>query len=124
MDATVLLTGATGYIGGRLLRRLEEGGRAVRCLARQPGAARARRRRPPKSCAGDCLDEASLDRALAGVQSRLLPGAFDGARIATSPTSIGAPPRTSAAPPRAPACARIIYLGGLTDDEHRRSRPI
>ena len=37
MDATVLLTGATGYIGGRLLRRLEEGGRAVRCLVRQPG---------------------------------------------------------------------------------------
>ena len=37
MSAGILLTGATGYIGGRLLRRLEEGGRAVRCLARQPG---------------------------------------------------------------------------------------
>jgi hypothetical protein len=29
MDATVLLTGATGYIGGRLLRQFEEGGRAT-----------------------------------------------------------------------------------------------
>ena len=36
VDASILLTGATGYIGGRLLRRLEEGGHAVRCLARQP----------------------------------------------------------------------------------------
>jgi len=33
---TVLLTGATGYIGSRLLRLLEEGGCAVRCLVRQP----------------------------------------------------------------------------------------
>jgi uncharacterized protein YbjT (DUF2867 family) len=28
----VLLTGATGYVGGRLLRKLEESGRAVRCI--------------------------------------------------------------------------------------------
>ena len=36
VDASILLTGATGYIGGRLLRSLEERGHAVRCLARQP----------------------------------------------------------------------------------------
>ena len=36
MAATVLLTGANGYIGSRLLRVLEEGGCAVRCLAREP----------------------------------------------------------------------------------------
>ena len=36
MDAPVLLTGATGYIGGRLLRHFEEAGRPVRCLARNP----------------------------------------------------------------------------------------
>ena len=62
----VLLTGATGYIGGRLLRRFEDGGRAVRCLVRQPG--RLHTTAPTTEIAGDCLDEASLDRALAGVQ--------------------------------------------------------
>ena len=36
MAATILLTGATGYVGSRLLRVLEEGGVPVRCLARQP----------------------------------------------------------------------------------------
>ena len=36
MAAAILLTGASGYIGSRLLRVLEEGGCAVRCLARQP----------------------------------------------------------------------------------------
>ena len=33
-----LLTGATGYIGGRLLRRLQRDGVAVRCLCRNPEA--------------------------------------------------------------------------------------
>ena len=35
-ERPILLTGATGYIGSRLLRELEAGGYAVRCLARQP----------------------------------------------------------------------------------------
>jgi uncharacterized protein YbjT (DUF2867 family) len=66
MHAPVLLTGATGYIGGRLLRRFEEDGRAVRCMVRQPG--RLSTTAPTTEIAqGDCLDEASLDRALLGV---------------------------------------------------------
>ena len=64
---SILLTGATGYIGGRLLRSLEEGGHAVRCLARQPEKV-APTRPTTEVVAGDCLDEASLDRALAGVR--------------------------------------------------------
>ena len=32
LDRPILLTGATGYVGGRLLRALEEAGRRVRCL--------------------------------------------------------------------------------------------
>lgn len=36
MDKPVILTGATGYIGGRLAKRLLDSGRAVRCLARDP----------------------------------------------------------------------------------------
>jgi FlaA1/EpsC-like NDP-sugar epimerase len=36
---SVLVTGATGYVGGRLLRRLEAQGRhRVRCLTRRPEA--------------------------------------------------------------------------------------
>ena len=36
IQSKILLTGATGYIGGRLLRRLEAAGYGVRCLARRP----------------------------------------------------------------------------------------
>ena len=38
----VLLTGATGYIGGRLLPELVAGGYHVRCLARRPDGLRRR----------------------------------------------------------------------------------
>ena len=36
MAGLILLTGASGYIGSRLLRVLEEGGCSIRCLSRQP----------------------------------------------------------------------------------------
>jgi uncharacterized protein YbjT (DUF2867 family) len=38
----ILLTGATGYVGGRLLRALEAKGQPVRCLARRPEFLRPR----------------------------------------------------------------------------------
>jgi uncharacterized protein YbjT (DUF2867 family) len=114
MDARILLTGATGYIGGRLLRSLEEGGHAVRCLARRP--ANVTWTRPSTEVvAGDCLDEASLDRAFAGVQCAyyLVHSMAAGRRFADLDR------RAAANFGRAAARAgvrRIIYLGGLADD--------
>src|SRR5580765_5223295 len=96
MAAPVLLTVATGYIGGRLLRHFEEAGRPVRCLARNPERVKATRS-TTEVVQADCLDEAALGRALAGVDSAywyvLLPaheGMFSGllheiARRATLP---------------------------------------
>jgi Protein of unknown function (DUF2867) len=54
----VLLTGATGYIGGRLLRKLEESGQLVRCMVRRPEALSGRRGRrdPIRLAVGDTLD--------------------------------------------------------------------
>ncbi len=122
---TVLLTGATGYIGGRLLRRLEEDGRTVRCLARDPGKVRATR---PTTTAvrGDCLDEASLGPALEGVDTAyyLVHSMASGSQFAQLDR------RAAANFGRAAARAgvrRIIYLGGLTGESaslsaHLRSR--
>jgi uncharacterized protein YbjT (DUF2867 family) len=63
MAALILLTGASGYIGSRLLRVLEEGGCEVRCLSRQPERVSAGRA-TTEIVAGDCLDESSLDAAM------------------------------------------------------------
>lgn len=63
----VLLTGATGYVGGRLMRRLAERGVAVRCLARQPEHLASRVPAGVEVVGGDVLDEGSLERALEGI---------------------------------------------------------
>ena len=63
----LLLTGATGYVGGRLLRRLEEEGLPVRCLCRDPEAPLASL--PARMVRGDLLQPASLDSAFSGVDT-------------------------------------------------------
>ena len=55
----VLLTGATGYVGGRLLRALEQGGRRLRCLARRPEYLAPRAAADTEIVQGDCLDAPS-----------------------------------------------------------------
>lgn len=114
MPARVLLTGATGYVGGRLLRRFEEGSRAVRCLVRQPARLGATGL-ATEVFPGDCLDEASLDRALAGVHV-----AYYLVHSMAGGSDFAAVDRRAAGNfGRAAAHAgvrRIIYLGGLTDD--------
>ena len=110
----ILITGATGYIGGRLLRRLEEGGRAVRCLARDP--ARLTAVGPHTEVVeGDCLDEATLDRALAGVHSAYYLVHSMGGRSDFADADRRAADNFGRAAARA-GVRRIIYLGGLTGD--------
>src|SRR5512140_232744 len=64
----VLVTGATGYIGGRLVPRLLDAGYRVRCLVRDParlqGRAWAAR---VDAVQGDMLEPDSLEAALAGI---------------------------------------------------------
>ena len=71
----VLLTGATGYVGGRLLKVLESSDYRLRCLARRPGALRARAAAETEIVAGDALDSASLEGAMQGVQTASYGGA-------------------------------------------------
>ena len=64
-----LLTGATGYLGGRLLRRLERDGLSVRCLCRNPEPLRWAASPGTELVPGDLLDAASLPPAFAGVDT-------------------------------------------------------
>ena len=69
MSKVTLVTGATGYIGGRLLAELERLGRPVRALARNPESLRPRVAPSTEVVRGDVLDRASLGGALAGAVS-------------------------------------------------------
>jgi lipocalin/uncharacterized protein YbjT (DUF2867 family)/ligand-binding SRPBCC domain-containing protein len=115
MAALILLTGASGYIGSRLLRVLEADGCAVRCLARKPERVTAKRP-TTRVVRGDCLDEASLEAAMEGVEQ-----AYYLVHSMASGPAFAARDREAAANfGRAAARAgvrRIIYLGGLGGDD-------
>jgi uncharacterized protein YbjT (DUF2867 family) len=65
---TILLTGATGYVWGRLLHRLVQEGCPVRCVTRRPEGLAKLASRDVDIVAGDLLELESLTAALAGVQ--------------------------------------------------------
>jgi len=122
----ILLTGATGYVGGRLLPLLVADGWRVRCLARQPEHLSARVPAGVEVVQGDLLDAGSLAAAMQGVEAAFYlvhsMGATDDFekqdRLAAE---------NFAAAARAAGVQRIIYLGGLGEDEpglsaHLRSR--
>ena len=65
----VLVTGATGYIGGRLVPRLVEQGHSVRCLARHPAHLEDRRWSGIEIVKGDVFRTGDLESALRGVDA-------------------------------------------------------
>jgi uncharacterized protein YbjT (DUF2867 family) len=108
----ILLTGATGYVGGRLLKALQAAGYPVRCLARRPEFLALRVSPATEIVKGDCLDVASLPAACAGVHT-----AYYLVHSMGSPGDFTEQDRAAAANFGAAAHAaglrRIIYLGGL-----------
>ena len=122
----VLLTGATGYVGGRLLERLLSTGADVRCLARRPENLRSRTGPDVDIFPGDVLDRNSLDKALEGVHT-----AYYLVHSMGSSGSFEAEDRTGARnfaeAARACKVRRLVYLGGLGNEgevlsPHLRSR--
>ena len=65
----ILLTGATGYIGGRLVKALEGHGHRLRCLVRRPDFLRPRVAEMTEVVQGDLLNSDSLRPALVGVHT-------------------------------------------------------
>ncbi|MFD6108621.1 SDR family oxidoreductase [Streptomyces yangpuensis] len=109
-----LVTGATGYIGGRLVPELLRAGHRVRCLARTP----AKLRDHPwagqaETIRGDVTDAASLGPAMRGVDvAYYLVHALGTGRDFEETDRRAA--RTFADQARAAGVRRIVYLGGLT----------
>ncbi|MFF5565514.1 SDR family oxidoreductase [Streptomyces sp. NPDC012623] len=109
-----LVTGATGYIGGRLVPELLDAGHAVRCLARTP---RKLRDYPwvdrTEVVRGDVTDAASLTSAMAGVDVAyyLVHALGTGADFAATDRRAA---RTFAEQAKAAGVGRVVYLGGLT----------
>src|SRR5271167_5162407 len=113
---TILLTGASGYIGGRLLRQLQDSGRPLRCLTRRAEQLRDRVAPQTEVVAGDVLDRASLDGAFEGVHTACyLVHSMGGDGDFEDLDRRAAINFAEAA--RAAGVAQIVYLGGLGRDD-------
>src|SRR6202158_5074252 len=122
----VLLTGASGYIGGRLLKALEAAGRPVRCLARHPEFLVSRVSSSTGVVQADCLDRTSLALALEGVHTAyyLFHSMGSAGQFEDEDRQAA---RNFADAARESGIGRIIYLGGLGNQDqalsaHLRSR--
>lgn len=123
----ILVTGATGYVGGRLVARLLAGGYCVRVMVRDAGRLQGRPWQDQVAIAqGDVLQPASLEPALAGVRvAYYLVHSMIGSADFHQRDLVAA--RNFGAAARAAGVERIIYLGGLGNPEsdlshHLRSR--
>ncbi|HSR42224.1 MAG TPA: SDR family oxidoreductase [Longimicrobiales bacterium] len=120
-----LVTGATGYIGGRLVLALREAGVPVRAMSRRPDELEARLPDDVEVAGGDVLEPGSLPEALRGVDTAyyLVHSMGSGGDFRERDLE-GARNFSGAA--REAEVRRIVYLGGLGEgedlSEHLESR--
>ena len=122
----ILLTGATGYVGGVLLEQLEASGHVVRCLARRPHKLAGKTGPNTEVLAGDASDPSDLARACVGIDTAYwLVHSMESGVDFERADRLAAERFAEAA--KAAGVKRIIYLGGLGADDdtlsaHLRSR--
>ncbi len=109
-----LVTGATGYIGGRLVPELLDAGHRVRCLARSPGKLRDHPwTGSVEVVRGDVTDAASVRAAMEGIDTAyyLVHALGTGSGFERTDRAAAG---TFGEQARAAGVRRIVYLGGLT----------
>jgi uncharacterized protein YbjT (DUF2867 family) len=126
VDHRALVTGATGFVGGRLSSALAEAGWDLRCLVRNKGQAASLEQRGFELHEGDVLRPETLSGAGRGIDVAYylvhsMGRGADADFAARERTAAEAFARMS----REEGVQQVVYLGGLGDEaqsEHLRSR--
>lgn len=115
-----LVTGATGYVGGRLLERLAREGRPVRAMARRPerlrlpdGLANGSAPAAIETARGDVLSGAGVAEALEGVSAAYYLVHSMEAGDEDFATRDRRAARNFARAARAAGVEKVVYLGGV-----------
>jgi uncharacterized protein YbjT (DUF2867 family) len=117
----ILLTGATGYVGGRLLPLLEQRNERVRCLVRRPESLAGRVGPTTEIFAGDVLNRDTLAAAMADIDTAYYFVHSMGAdRDFEAQDRVAAENFAQAA--SAAGVRRIVYLGGLGNPDQELSK--
>jgi uncharacterized protein YbjT (DUF2867 family) len=123
-QGSILITGATGFIGRRLTQRLLDDGFSVRCMVRRTNTAMPD---GAEIVQGNMLEPGTLGQALAGMDTAYyLVHSMSGGRAGFERRDREAAENFVAAANRAKV-RRVIYLGGLGEtgddlSEHLKSR--
>lgn len=113
----ILLTGSTGYVGGRLLKKLLEKGFQIKCLARNPKNIPFSNHQNLTFTKADLLDFESINKALANTDVAFyLAHSLGSAKDFEEKERICAKNFAEAA--KKSSIKKIIYLGGLGDDDN------
>ena len=111
-----LVTGATGYVGGRLVERLRRDDRPVRALTRD--AARLIPREGVEAATGDVISGQGLREALEGCRvAYYLVHSMEAADDADFAARDRTAARTFADAASAAGVERVVYLGGLAPSD-------
>jgi uncharacterized protein YbjT (DUF2867 family)/tryptophan-rich sensory protein len=121
MSRLILLTGATGYVGGRLLSLLQQQAIQVRCLTRRPEALRERVNATTEVVPGDVFDPQSLPSAFEGVETAYyFVHSMGDHRDFEAQDRIAAENFARAATHA--GVRRLVYLGGLGNPDDKLSK--
>ena len=110
--ATVLVTGATGFVGRRLVPALLDAGHDVRAMTRRPESYDG----PGEAVGGDVTDAGSLGPALDGADVAIyLVHSLDDPDFERKDADAA---RNFSAAAAAAGLQQIVYMGGLGDEDH------
>src|SRR6478672_2684815 len=115
--STVLVTGATGFIGRRLVPALIDAGHEVRAMTRRPEEYDG----PGEAVGADVMDADSLRPALKGVDVAIyLVHSLDDPDFERKDADAA---RNFSAAAAAAGLSQIVYMGGLGEDEDQELSP-
>ena len=113
------ITGATGFVGGRLAERLRGRGDDVVCLVRSPGKATSLEALGCTLVAGDLKDEAAIKSGMAGcdavfhVAADYRVGLRPSSHASMTDTNVGGTTRVLDAAAATPTVKKVVYVSSL-----------